>query len=235
LLASDGITLEVISTAGTIENLELLKRGDVSLALVQGGCATEADRADLQSLGSVFLEAEARRLSSAFPSLKGSQAKTFDRLRGTGVRKSTPSPAALQSPARGQRGDKVATCITGSGRHVGPLLGIPPTNRMVTMSGIAIHRVANGRLAEHWGHVDAVSLLAQMGAFPAPPQPPPLPAPDIQRAANDAVTDAGRAKATLRRLFDEAINKTNPDVMNELLDSRLGLLVHLGAIPAPQG
>ena len=56
-LASDGITLEVIPTAGTIDNLELLKRGEVSLALVQGGCATDLDRADLQSLGSLFLEA----------------------------------------------------------------------------------------------------------------------------------------------------------------------------------
>jgi TRAP transporter TAXI family solute receptor len=57
LLASDGITLEVVPTAGTVDNLQLLKSGDVSLALVQGGSATDADRADLQSLGSLFLEA----------------------------------------------------------------------------------------------------------------------------------------------------------------------------------
>ena len=57
LLADDGITLEVISTAGTVENLELLNRGEVSLALVQGGSASEADRTTLQSLGSLFLEA----------------------------------------------------------------------------------------------------------------------------------------------------------------------------------
>lgn len=57
LLADDGITLEVVPTAGTIDNLALLTRGDVSLALVQGGCATDADRADLQSLGGLFLEA----------------------------------------------------------------------------------------------------------------------------------------------------------------------------------
>jgi hypothetical protein len=57
LLARDGIALEVVATAGTIENLERLRRGDVALALVQGGCATPADRADLESLGSVFLEA----------------------------------------------------------------------------------------------------------------------------------------------------------------------------------
>jgi TRAP transporter TAXI family solute receptor len=56
-LARDGITLEVIPTAGTLDNLELLRHGEVSLALVQGGCASEADRATLQSLGSMFLEA----------------------------------------------------------------------------------------------------------------------------------------------------------------------------------
>src|SRR5207253_5696364 len=56
LLARDGITLEVVSTAGSVENLDLLKKGEVSLALVQGGSATEADREQLQSLGSLFLE-----------------------------------------------------------------------------------------------------------------------------------------------------------------------------------
>jgi uncharacterized protein len=56
LLASDGITLEVVPTAGSVENLELLKNGEVSLALIQGGSATKDDRERLQSLGSLFLE-----------------------------------------------------------------------------------------------------------------------------------------------------------------------------------
>ena len=56
LLASDGITLEVVPTAGSVENLELLKSGEVSLALIQGGSATGDDKERLQSLGSLFLE-----------------------------------------------------------------------------------------------------------------------------------------------------------------------------------
>jgi TRAP transporter TAXI family solute receptor len=56
LLASDGITLEVVPTAGSVENLELLKSGEVSLALIQGGSATRDDQERLQSLGSLFLE-----------------------------------------------------------------------------------------------------------------------------------------------------------------------------------
>jgi TRAP transporter TAXI family solute receptor len=56
LLAEDGIVLEVVQTAGSVENLALLKKGDVSLALVQGGSATKEDKERLQSLGSLFLE-----------------------------------------------------------------------------------------------------------------------------------------------------------------------------------
>ena len=56
LLARDGITLEVVATAGSVENLDLLRKGEVSLALVQGGSVTDADTEQLQSLGSLFLE-----------------------------------------------------------------------------------------------------------------------------------------------------------------------------------
>jgi len=56
LLANDGISLEVVPTAGSVENLQLLKKGEVSLALVQGGSATKDDKERLHSLGSLFLE-----------------------------------------------------------------------------------------------------------------------------------------------------------------------------------
>ena len=56
LLADDGITLELVPTAGSVQNIDLLTRGDVSLAFVQGGCAGDEAREHLQSLGSLFLE-----------------------------------------------------------------------------------------------------------------------------------------------------------------------------------
>jgi uncharacterized protein len=56
LLANDGITLEIVPTAGSVENLQLMKNGEVSLALIQGGSATKDDKERLQSLGSLFLE-----------------------------------------------------------------------------------------------------------------------------------------------------------------------------------
>ena len=56
LLASDGIVLEVVPTAGSVENFQLLEKGEVSLALVQSGSASPDDKQRLQSLGSLFLE-----------------------------------------------------------------------------------------------------------------------------------------------------------------------------------
>jgi predicted ester cyclase len=40
------------------------------------------------------------------------------------------------------------------------------------MEGIAVHRIVNGRMVEHWAQVDALGLLQQLGAVPAPGETP---------------------------------------------------------------
>jgi hypothetical protein len=55
-LAREDITLELRPTAGSVENLELLRRGEVSLALVQGGVDENGAEPALVSLGSVYYE-----------------------------------------------------------------------------------------------------------------------------------------------------------------------------------
>jgi predicted ester cyclase len=69
-------------------------------------------------------------------------------------------------------GDLVVSRISAVGTHTGEFLGIPPTGRRVTMGGIAIHRIHDGRLVEHWAQVDALGLLQQLGAIPAPESAP---------------------------------------------------------------
>ncbi len=56
ILAAQGYTLEVRETAGSIENLELLRRREVDLALVQGGTAEPGDEQHLRALASLFFE-----------------------------------------------------------------------------------------------------------------------------------------------------------------------------------
>jgi predicted ester cyclase len=47
--------------------------------------------------------------------------------------------------------DKVAARITMSGTHTGSFMGIPPTGKYVSFTGVYIARIANGKTAEHWG------------------------------------------------------------------------------------
>jgi len=55
-LAQDGIELEIRATAGSIENLELLRNNEVDLAFVQGGTGAANDADTLTSLGSLYYE-----------------------------------------------------------------------------------------------------------------------------------------------------------------------------------
>ena len=65
-------------------------------------------------------------------------------------------------------GDKVVTRKTFHGTHLGPLMGIPPTGKKVTISIIDIVRVVNGQIAEHWNVVDQLGLMQQLGVVPQP-------------------------------------------------------------------
>ena len=64
--------------------------------------------------------------------------------------------------------DLVASRWTITGTHRGEFQGAPPTGRQVTMSGIDISRVVDGKVAEHWAQFDFLGVLQQIGAIPAP-------------------------------------------------------------------
>jgi steroid delta-isomerase-like uncharacterized protein len=63
-------------------------------------------------------------------------------------------------------GDRVATRWTLRGAHRGPFLGIPPTGKEVTISGIIISRFQDGRVVEEWEVADRLGLMQQLGVLP---------------------------------------------------------------------
>lgn len=62
-------------------------------------------------------------------------------------------------------GDKVVARITMSGTHTGNFWGMPATGKRVEFTGIYIVRIAGGKIVEHWGEEDGVSLLQQLGVL----------------------------------------------------------------------
>ncbi len=67
--------------------------------------------------------------------------------------------------------DKAVTRWTATGTHQGTLMGIPPTGKQATATGIVIGRLANGKFVESWLNFDALGMLQQLGVIPTPEQP----------------------------------------------------------------
>jgi steroid delta-isomerase-like uncharacterized protein len=65
-------------------------------------------------------------------------------------------------------GDRVAYRWTARGTHEGELMGIAPTGNRVTFTGIAVARLADGKIEEIWENYDALGLMQQLGAIPSP-------------------------------------------------------------------
>jgi predicted ester cyclase len=71
-----------------------------------------------------------------------------------------------------EAGDKVVTRVSASGTMRGDFAGMPATNKHATWSEIHIVRVADQRVVEHWGLVDQLGMLVQLGVILAPGQVP---------------------------------------------------------------
>ncbi len=64
-------------------------------------------------------------------------------------------------------GDLVVQRTTGSGTMRGPLMGMQPSNKHATWTEMHICRLRNGQIIEHWGEVDQLAMLQQLGFVPA--------------------------------------------------------------------
>ena len=68
--------------------------------------------------------------------------------------------------------DQVVVRWSQTGTHSGAFMGIPSTGREFAIAGIDIHKLRDGRMAEHWHVVDLYGLLMQLGVIPAPTAAP---------------------------------------------------------------
>src|SRR5262245_52868541 len=78
-------------------------------------------------------------------------------------------------------GDRVTTHKRYYGTHEGYFLGVAPTHRQIHFETVDVMRVQNGKITDHWGVGNLLSLMEQIGGWtpPAPAQGtiPPRPQP----------------------------------------------------------
>ena len=68
--------------------------------------------------------------------------------------------------------DKVSARFTLRGTNQGAFMGMPPTGRQVTMSGMALFRLAGGKIVEEYVNEDTLGMMQQLTG-PPPGQAPP--------------------------------------------------------------
>ena len=67
-------------------------------------------------------------------------------------------------------GDRVIARVSIRGTQHGAFGSIHARGKPITVTGINIFRIVNGKMVEHWGLVDRLSALQQLGIVPAPGQ-----------------------------------------------------------------
>jgi len=65
-------------------------------------------------------------------------------------------------------GDEVATRWRIQGTHKGILFGVAQSGKRVNFTGLAISRIAQGKIVEEWEEFDQLGLFQQIGAVPRP-------------------------------------------------------------------
>src|ERR1700760_1929235 len=63
-------------------------------------------------------------------------------------------------------GDKVVSRFTWTGTHRATFLGIPSTGKKVTVKGVVIDRLANGKMADSRILMDTLGMMQQLGVVP---------------------------------------------------------------------
>jgi len=65
-------------------------------------------------------------------------------------------------------GDRVTTYKTYYGTHEGPFLGVAPTHRKIHFETVDVMRVQNGKITDHWGVGNLLSVMQQIGGWIPP-------------------------------------------------------------------
>jgi steroid delta-isomerase-like uncharacterized protein len=66
-------------------------------------------------------------------------------------------------------GDKVVHRWKMTGTDTEGLMGMPPSGKHLTFTGMTIVRMEDGKIVERWTNVDELGILQQLGVVPPPP------------------------------------------------------------------
>lgn len=63
-------------------------------------------------------------------------------------------------------GNQVTVCWRASGHHGGKIMNIPPTGKPVSITGVSVIEITDGRVSKVWYQWDQAGMLRQIGLLP---------------------------------------------------------------------
>ncbi len=69
-------------------------------------------------------------------------------------------------------GDMLVARFTMTGTNSGPMMGMPATNKKVSVMGIDEVKWDNGKFTDHWGAMEEMKMMTQLGMMPPMGAPP---------------------------------------------------------------
>ncbi len=109
---------------------------------------------------------------------------------------------------------KVVHRIVAHGTHLGPWGPVPPTGKAMSWSEIHIGLYVQGMLVEHWGNIDTLAIMQQMGLVPGWQDRPDPPVRPVARNGHNSNYQEN-VEAT-RRYIREAWNKGKLEIIDEI-------------------
>ncbi len=62
--------------------------------------------------------------------------------------------------------DRIVKRWTFNGKHTGEFSGIPATGNKITLKGVSVSRIVDGKISEEFDFMDDLGFLQQLGAIP---------------------------------------------------------------------
>jgi len=110
---------------------------------------------------------------------------------------------------------KVVHRIVAHATHDGPWGPIPPSHKKMSWTEIHIGLYVEGKLVEHWGNINTLAIMQQMGAIPGWYEKPAVPARPNTKSKD--VTSFEENIAIVRRFIHDVWNKGKMDVTDVLI------------------
>lgn len=156
-------TLAMVAAAETVGTPDSQAQEQTSARTLIDRFATTLSAHDLDALAALFSDSYVNhQMSAAVPAPPAGVTQKQGTVRFFGGRLKGMPDLKVTIEASVANGDTAAASFVYEGTHTGEYLGVAATGKRLRFTSCDIFRIADGKIAEHWGMGDIAGIMAQL-------------------------------------------------------------------------